>query len=173
MCPSRIALRLELLAPTFPRSGGRPADGFTTHGAAIDPLSLVVVSSPCVLGDVSVAQQGCGAPRAAWVNDLAGTMQPELLPIGRTPLGKSRGLIHDFRLPVGRSVLQQTAHSTSLSPHSTGFNVALAHAVTASKNSVLLGQHKREGASKLQQDPSSCTPCLALRYMPCRRLSFS
>lgn len=54
------------------------------------------------------------------MNDLAGTMQPELLPIGRTPLGKSRGFIHDLNLSFSRSTLlpeDGLTDSTSLLMH--------------------------------------------------------
>lgn len=136
---NRIASRAA--GPKVSAIGGiAPADGFTTHGAAMDPRPLVVVSSPSVLaslGDVLL-------PELHGVNDLAGTVQPELLPIGRTPLGKSRG----FRLPSSRSVLQQTAQRLSrCTGWQAGFKVTLAHAVTASKNLLLLGQHKGERQS--------------------------
>lgn len=113
--PSRIAVRLELLVPVFPRSGARPADGFTTHGAAIDPPSLVVVSSASVPGGRVLLLNRAAVPQSLHlVNDLAGTMQPELLPIGRTPLGKSRGFIHDLNLSFSRSTSQADGLNVSL-----------------------------------------------------------
>ncbi|KAI7784834.1 hypothetical protein LA080_009153 [Diaporthe eres] len=50
-------------------------------------------------GETCLLLNRAAVPRSLHlVNDLAGTMQPELPPIGRTPLGKSRGFIHDLNL---------------------------------------------------------------------------
>lgn len=116
--PSRIAVRSRAAGPNVSAIGGaRPADGFTTHGAAIDPPSLVAVSSLSVPGGTCLLLNRAAVPQSLHlVNDLAGTMQPELLPIGRTPLGKSRGFIHDLNLSFSRSTFQQTA-STFPSMH--------------------------------------------------------
>lgn len=55
--------------------------------------------------DVFVLNRAAVPQSLHLMNDLAGTMQPELLPIGRTPLGKSRGFIHDLNLSFSRSTL--------------------------------------------------------------------
>lgn len=97
--------------------------------------SLAVVSSPSLSwgGRVSVfvLNRAAVSPELHLVNDLAGTMQPKLVPIGRTPLGKSRGFIHDLNLWFSRSTSQQ-AGSTFPSMR-IGFNNAPAHAVTESE----------------------------------------
>lgn len=68
LAPSRIAVRLELLAPTFPRSGGVALPvALRLMGASIDPavVGWLAVSSPSCWGvHAFVLRQGCSVPRA-------------------------------------------------------------------------------------------------------------
>lgn len=66
------------------------------------------------LGDVFVLNRAAVPQSLHLMNDLAGTMQPKLLPIGRTPLGKSRGFIHDLNLWFSRSTLMKTREADRL-----------------------------------------------------------
>lgn len=131
--------------------GRRPAGGFTTHGASIDPRCRWLVGRvvPVLLGGARVcAQAGLQCPQSLHlVNDLAGTMQPELPPIGRTPLGRSRGFIHDFSpRPVGQFRKGRRAQPQRLCLDAQALKIALAHAVTASET--LLPGAAQEGSVK-------------------------
>lgn len=148
--PSRIALRLEL-----------PGSSVSAIGGVALPMALRFMGRRSARrrwpsfrprlswGDVSAClllNRAAVPPELHLVNDLAGTMQPELLPIGRTPLGKSRGFIHDLNLSSSRSTSQQTG-STFLSTQ-IGFNNAPAHAVTASGEEKALFSGNTTGSVK-------------------------
>lgn len=113
--PSRIAFRLELLVPVFPRSGVSPCrwlyDSWGGDQPAVVGGRVLLV---CLWGNVFVLNRAAVPQSLHLMNDLAGTMQPELLPIGRTPLGKSRGFIHDLNLSFSRSTLLKTREADRL-----------------------------------------------------------
>lgn len=169
LSPSRIALRLEVLAPTFPRSGGRPADDFAIHGAAIIPLSLVVVSSPVclsvnLLGGTCLCTAGLRCPRAALTDDLAGTMQSRLVSLDE-PLLASHEVSYMTSIP---NFLSHSVKLVSQQRRTQRLNVfhslaAAAPQHRACKTLFLLSREAQDGASKLHHHPSSCTSCLALR----------
>lgn len=125
---------------------------YDSWGRRSTPLSLV--GWPCRLrlvgggGARVCAQAGLQCPQSLHlVNDLAGTMQPELPPIGRTPLGRSRGFIHDFSpRPVGQFRKGRRAQPQRLCLDAQALKIALAHAVTASET--LLPGAAQEGSVK-------------------------